>query len=202
MINIFTKTTYLYVFLWYSSLFFVLLYGIINTFTILVLVLKIIHNKGDFFIMQNRISVTIAGQQYTILAEENEEYTRQVALRADNKIREAREVTEASPLNAAVLAALNLADEATKAEREVRRAKGEISEREEQIKAIREEMMRLVQENADLRDQLQAKAGMKFESASEPEKEKEPEDKPEEKTEEKTEEKEKTTEPVKAEKKS
>ena len=148
--------------------------------------------------MPNRISVTIAGQQYTILAEENEEYTRQVALRADNKIREAREVTEASPLNAAVLAALNLADEATKAEREVRRAKGEISEREEQIKAIREEMMRLVQENADLRDQLQAKAGMKFESASEPEKEKESEDKPEEKSEEK----EKTTEPVTAEKKS
>lgn len=148
--------------------------------------------------MPNRISVTIAGQQYTILAEENEEYTRQVALRADNKIREAREVTEASPLNAAVLAALNLADEATKAEREVRRAKGEISEREEQIKAIREEMMRLVQENADLRDQLQAKAGMKFESASESEPENE--QKTEEKQEEKSEEK--PTEPVKAEKKS
>ena len=148
--------------------------------------------------MSNRISVTIAGQQYTILAEENEEYTRQVALRADNKIREAREVTEASPLNAAVLAALNLADEATKAEREVRRAKGEISEREEQIKAIREEMMRLVQENADLRDQLQAKAGMKFESASESEPENE--QKTEEKQEEKSEEK--PAEPVKAEKKS
>lgn len=148
--------------------------------------------------MPNRISVTIAGQQYTILAEENEEYTRQVALRADNKIREAREVTEASPLNAAVLAALNLADEATKAEREVRRAKGEISEREEQIKAIREEMMRLVQENADLRDQLQAKAGMKFESASESEPENE--QKTKEKQEEKSEEK--PAEPVKAEKKS
>ena len=148
--------------------------------------------------MPNRISVTIAGQQYTILAEENEEYTRQVALRADNKIREAREVTEASPLNAAVLAALNLADEATKAEREVRRAKGEISEREEQIKAIREEMMRLVQENADLRDQLQAKAGMKFESASESEPENE--QKTEEKQEEKSEEK--PTEPVKKKKKS
>lgn len=115
--------------------------------------------------MQNRISVTIAGQQYTILAEENEEYTRQVALRADSKIREAREVTDASPLNAAVLAALNLADEATKAEREVRRARGEINERAEQINAIREEMMRLVQENADLKDQLQAKAGMKLEPA-------------------------------------
>lgn len=117
--------------------------------------------------MQNRISVTIAGQQYTILAEENEEYTRQVALRADSKIREAREVTDASPLNAAVLAALNLADEATKAEREVRRARGEINERAEQINAIREEMMRLVQENADLKDQLQAKAGMKLQPAEE-----------------------------------
>lgn len=210
MINIFTKTTYLYVFLWCSGLFFVLLYGIINTFTILLLVLKTIHNKGDFFIMPNRISVTIAGQQYTILAEENEEYTRQVALRADNKIREAREVTEASPLNAAVLAALNLADEATKAEREVRRAKGEIAEREEQIKAIREEMMRIVQENADLRNQLQAKAGMKFESASEPEKseqdkaeqtETDSQPKQEEKTEQKPEENKKSDEKVKAEKK-
>lgn len=113
--------------------------------------------------MPNRISVTIAGQQYTILAEENEEYTRQVAVRADTKIKEAREVTEASPLNAAVLAALNLADEATKAEREVRRAKGEILEREEQVNAIREEMMRLVQENTDLKNQLQAKVGMKIE---------------------------------------
>lgn len=147
--------------------------------------------------MPNRISVTIAGQQYTILAEENEEYTRQVAIRADNKIREAREVTEASPLNAAVLAALNLADEATKAEREVRRMKGEISEREEQIKAIREEMMRLVQENADLRDQLQAKASMKFETTSEPENadEQKAEEKPEEP-------KEEQAEPVKTEKKS
>ncbi len=149
--------------------------------------------------MPNRISVTIAGQQYTILADENEEYTRQVAVRADNKIREAREVTEASPLNAAVLAALNLADEATKAEREVRRAKGEISEREEQIKAIREEMMRLVQENADLRDQLQAKAGMKFETTSEPEQT--DEQKPEEEQNEQEKE-DKQAETVKAEKKS
>lgn len=40
--------------------------------------------------MPNRISVTIAGQKYTVLAEESEEYTRQVAERADAKIAEAR----------------------------------------------------------------------------------------------------------------
>jgi len=82
--------------------------------------------------MPNRISVTIAGQQYTILAEESEEYTQQVAKRADHKIAEAKAVTDASMLNAAVLAALNLADEATKAERDVERTSGELSEREEQ----------------------------------------------------------------------
>ena len=45
--------------------------------------------------MPNRISVTIAGQKYTVLAEESEEYTRQVAERAHTKIAEAKAVTEA-----------------------------------------------------------------------------------------------------------
>ena len=40
--------------------------------------------------MPNRISVTIAGQKYTVLAEESEEYTRQVAERADTKQEHAR----------------------------------------------------------------------------------------------------------------
>lgn len=106
--------------------------------------------------MTNRISVTIAGQKYTVLAEESEEYTRQVARRADSKIAEAKEFTEASALNAAVLAALNLADEATKAERDAKRVRGELGERAEQTEAMREEMMRLEQENAALRAELVA----------------------------------------------
>ncbi len=106
--------------------------------------------------MPNRISVTIAGQNYTVLAEESEEYTRQVAERADTKIAEAKQVTEASPLNAAVLAALNLADEATKAEREVKRTRGEMVERAEQVEAMREEIMRLEAENKSLKEQLLA----------------------------------------------
>lgn len=107
--------------------------------------------------MPNRISVTIAGQQYTILAEESEEYTQQVAKRADHKIAEAKAVTDASMLNAAVLAALNLADEATKAERDVERTRGELSEREEQAEAMREEIVRLEQENEKLRKELAEK---------------------------------------------
>ncbi len=106
--------------------------------------------------MPNRISVTIAGQSYTILAEENEEYTRRVAQRADHKIQEARQATEASPLNAAVLAALNLADEATKAEREALRLHSEGSERTEQIEAMRNEILRLQEENDQLKQALAA----------------------------------------------
>ena len=109
--------------------------------------------------MPNRISVTIAGQKYTVLAEESEEYTRQVAERADAKIAEAQAVTEASLVNAAVLAALNLADEATKAERSVERVRGELTERAEQAEAMREEILRLEQENAKLKEELAAKHG-------------------------------------------
>lgn len=106
--------------------------------------------------MQNRISVTIAGQKYTVLAEENEEYTRQVAQRADRKIAEAREFTEASALSAAVLAALNLADEATKAERDAKRVRGELGERAAQTDAMRDEILRLERENTALKDELTA----------------------------------------------
>lgn len=104
--------------------------------------------------MPNRISVTIAGQNYTVLAEENEEYTRGVAQRADRTIAEARQAIDASELQAAVLAALNLADEATKAERELRRIHGDSSERLDQVEAMRQEILRLEEENARLKAEL------------------------------------------------
>lgn len=104
--------------------------------------------------MPNRISVTIAGQRYTVLAEESEEYTKKVAARADEKIAEARAVTEASPINAAVLAALNLADEATKAEHEAARLRAEQAERAEQTEAMRTEITRLQKENTVLKTEL------------------------------------------------
>lgn len=106
--------------------------------------------------MQNRISVTIAGQKYTVLAEESEEYTRQVAERANKKIAEAKEFTEASALNAAVLAALNLADEATKAERDAKRTRGELGEHTAQTEAMRDEILRLEQENTALKEVIAA----------------------------------------------
>ena len=59
-----------------------------------------------------------------------------------------------------MLAALNLADEATKAERNAERVRGELTERAEQAEAMREEILRLEQENARLKEELAAKRGV------------------------------------------
>ena len=41
--------------------------------------------------MRNRITVTIAGQEYTLVAMEDESYVRKVAEHVDRKVREVRE---------------------------------------------------------------------------------------------------------------
>ena len=66
--------------------------------------------------MKNRVTVTIAGETYTILSEDNEEYIKKAAEKVDQKIAEISAASPFSALHAAVLAALNLADEAMKAE--------------------------------------------------------------------------------------
>lgn len=61
--------------------------------------------------MKNRITVTIAGSEYTLVAEEDEAYIRKVASYADSKISEVMEGAHASLADSAVLGAVNLADE-------------------------------------------------------------------------------------------
>ena len=61
--------------------------------------------------MRNRITVTIAGQEYTLVAMEDESYVRKVAEHVDRKVREVREGEKFSLINSAMLAALNIADE-------------------------------------------------------------------------------------------
>ncbi|MCX7614146.1 MAG: cell division protein ZapA [Clostridiales bacterium] len=65
--------------------------------------------------MKNRIVVTIAGESYTILSEESEEYVKKAAELVDSKIAEVSSNIPVSQLNAAVLAALSIADDSLKA---------------------------------------------------------------------------------------
>lgn len=64
--------------------------------------------------MTNRVTVSICGQEYTLVADENAEYMERVAALVDGKMKELQRALHVSQTDAAVLAAVNLADELLK----------------------------------------------------------------------------------------
>ena len=76
--------------------------------------------------MANRVTMGICGQDYTLVADENASYMEKVGARVDKKMRELMDTAHVSRSDAAVLAAINLADELLKnqeAGENLRRAK-------------------------------------------------------------------------------
>jgi cell division protein ZapA len=60
--------------------------------------------------MKNRVTVTIAGRDYTLIAAEEDGYVQKVAAYVDGQINEVIDGTHASITDAAVLAATNITD--------------------------------------------------------------------------------------------
>ena len=97
--------------------------------------------------MDHRITVTICGNEYTFVAEEDSTYVEKVAAYVDRKMTETLEATKAGQTDAAVLTAANIADELFKAQEiaenlrsqlkeyldEASRSKNEISELKREI---------------------------------------------------------------------
>ena len=63
------------------------------------------------FIMRNRVKVEIGGEQYIIVAEDSEDYIRGIAFDVNERMNKIFSVGSTSWLSAAVLTAVNLADE-------------------------------------------------------------------------------------------
>lgn len=61
--------------------------------------------------MQNRVTVTIAGQHFTLLTMEDQEYVEKVSAYVDGKICETLNGGKTALLDAVILAAINLADD-------------------------------------------------------------------------------------------
>ena len=61
--------------------------------------------------MKNHVTVTIAGQEYTLVATEDTSYVQRVAGHVDAKVQEVLEGTRVSLVDGAILAAVNIADE-------------------------------------------------------------------------------------------
>ena len=97
--------------------------------------------------MANRVTVNICGEDYTLVAEENTAYMEQVAALVDKKMGEVIDGAKVGRSDAAVLAAVNLADELLKSEQaaenlrrqvkgyldEAAQARGEISDLKRQL---------------------------------------------------------------------
>ena len=61
--------------------------------------------------MKNKVTVSIAGQEYTMVAVEDERYVRKVAAHVDGQVREVLDQGRLSIADSAVLAAMNIADQ-------------------------------------------------------------------------------------------
>lgn len=89
--------------------------------------------------MQNRVTVTVKGKNYTLLAVEDEVYVKRVAAYVDSKLKE----TNSSGLDSvdcAVLTALNIADERFK--------------EQEAAENLRRQLKELLEESAKLKMEL------------------------------------------------
>lgn len=89
--------------------------------------------------MQNRVTVTVRGQSYTLLALEDEAYVQRVAAYVDSKLAE----TAASGLaqvDCAVLTALNIADERFKEQEACENLRRQIKELLEESSRLKLEL--------------------------------------------------------------
>lgn len=97
--------------------------------------------------MANRVTMTICGDEYTLVADEQAEYMEKVGRLVDEKMSQLMEQARVGRSDAAVLAAVNLADELFKAQEasenlrrqlktyldEATQAKNEVSELKRQL---------------------------------------------------------------------
>ena len=90
--------------------------------------------------MQNRVTVTVGGLKYTLLAVEDENYVHRVAAYVNEKLMETGRPGGVSQMDCAVLTAINIADERFK-------------EQEASVD-LRRQIKDLMEENARLKTEL------------------------------------------------
>ena len=97
--------------------------------------------------MANRITVNICGEDYTLVAEESTAYMEQVASLVDKKMTEIIAGAKVGRGDAAVLAAVNLADELLKSEQTAENLR-------RQVKSYLDEAAQAKNEASELKRQL------------------------------------------------
>ena len=97
--------------------------------------------------MANRVTMNICGEEYTLIAEESPSYMERVGKLVDEKLSEVLSAGSVSRTDAAILTAINLADELLKAQES-----GENLRR--QVKTYLDEAAQAKNEASELKRQL------------------------------------------------
>ena len=87
-----------------------------------------------------RVTVRIAGKDYTMSSYDKEEYVRRVAMYVDRKLQELSMATRMSIQDVSVLTAVTIADDMLKAQDEVSRLRRELQETRMQLEAAQKEL--------------------------------------------------------------
>lgn len=103
--------------------------------------------------MKNKVTMTIAGQEYTLVATEDAAYMEKVAAHVDAKVREVLDGARISTADAAILAALNMADEYFKGQEASEALRGQIKGYLEEASALKLELSKAKQEIFKLQNQ-------------------------------------------------
>ncbi len=90
--------------------------------------------------MKNRVTVTIGGQKYVLVSGDDGEYTQKVAAYVDEKLKETQKDDKLGLINAAVLTAMNIADERFKEQESAENLRRQIKELLEESSKLKLEL--------------------------------------------------------------
>jgi cell division protein ZapA len=100
---------------------------------------------------KNRVVIRIAGMDYAVRGSDSEEYIHKLGLRIDKKMNEIMKNNPRLSTNmAAVLTALNIADECVKSQENATKLLNELEKIKEELQILKEEREDLKKENAHL----------------------------------------------------
>ena len=103
--------------------------------------------------MDHRVTVTICGNEYTFLAEEDSAYVEKVAAYVDQRMTDILESTKAGRTYAAVLTAANIADELFKAQEIAENLRSQLKEYLDEASKSKNEISELKREIFKLQNQ-------------------------------------------------
>ena len=105
--------------------------------------------------MENRITVSICGVEYTLAAEESPSYMQKVAALVNEKMDELMTVSHMSRMDAAVMAAMNLADDLAREQESMENLRSQLKGYLDEANQAKNELSECRREIFKLQQQLQ-----------------------------------------------